>query len=330
MKRLSILVLAFAFMFAFSFGVLANGPLWTDNAGFDPATGEGWLRDAGTLEGWSDSNFETLDFKAQGTSEVVGIGVTVEGIDLDWEYPEDGRIGKGGEIEDAFDQRIDYTVVAFAEIPCVLKMNVFGNSGWAEGISIGTGSEVFVNKGLHDDGVPRAGAHFMLFDTRFGGVVDGDWNFIAVDAIDYAAGMAEDIYIHACDLWTADVWANVPFGFAVSSAGMGDFAGLADPLLIEMRYLERLGAGIVSRESDLPPYNGHDNDWDNDTDHENGVALMEAHGWAGDYVLDEDGVEVGQYPAGQNVHVNMQFRIPVTGAPAGRYQGEVTFSAYTI
>ena len=128
--------------------------------------------------------------------------------------------------------------------------------------------------------------------------------------------MAEDIYIHACDLWTADVWANVPFGFAVSSAGMGDFAGLADPLLIEMRYLERLGAGIVSRESDLPPYNG--------------VALMEAHGWAGDYVLDEDGVEVGQYPAGQNVHVNMQFRIPVTGAPAGRYQGEVTFSAYTI
>ena len=328
MKRLSVLVLVFAFMFAFSFGVLAEN-LWTDNAGTDPVTEAGWEIDQGTLENWSNSNFETLEFKAQGQSEEVGIGITVDGIKVDWDYPGSDNIGKGGDVDD-FDQSIDYTVVAFAEIPCVLKMNVFGNGGWVEGISIGSGSEVLFNKGLYmsdnENGevAPGNNSHFMIFDTDYGGIVDEDWNFMDLDAVDYAAGQADNAYINACDLWTVDVWANVPYGFGVSSTGMGNFAGLDDPISIEMRYLERLGAGIVSQESGLPPYN------DNDMDNGNDVIAANNNSWAGDYVLDEDGVEIGQYEAGQNAHINMQFRIPVAGAPAGRYQGEVTFSAYTI
>jgi hypothetical protein len=154
----------------------------------------------------------------------------------------------------------------------------------------------------------------MIFDPDYGGIVNEAWEFVELNAIDYATGQGAEAYINACDLWTADIWANVPYGFSVSSAGMGDFAGLADPLLIEMRYLERLGNGIVSQQSDLPPFD---------------MEVADGN-WSDNYVLDEDGEEIGQYNAGQNSHINMQFRVPLNGAPAGRYQGEVTFSTYTI
>ncbi len=323
MKRLSILVLAFAFLLVFSFGIMAEDTLWPDNAGTDPVGGAGWEIDVGTLEGWTDSNFEILEYQASGKSDVVGTGITVDGIKLQWSYPNTG-IGKGGEFEEDFIQRIDYTIVAFAEIPCVLKMNVFGNDGWADGISIGGVSDIDIDKGLYDEGDPGTKSHFMLFDTNYGGVVDVDWNFVEVTAVDYATGQAPGLYIHACDLWTADMWANVPFGFAVSSTGLSD--GVIDPFYIEMRYLERLGAGIVSSNSGLPPFEEEETVNGDSVD-----FLVQSNGaWSGDYTVDEDGQEIGQYDAGQNVHINMQFRIPVTGAPAGRYEGEVTFSTYTI
>src|SRR6056297_3931051 len=113
MKRLSILVLAFAFLLVFSFGIMAEDTLWPDNAGTDPVGGAGWEIDVGTLEGWTDSNFEILEYQASGKSDVVGTGITVDGIKLQWSYPNTG-IGKGGEFEEDFIQRIDYTIVAFA------------------------------------------------------------------------------------------------------------------------------------------------------------------------------------------------------------------------
>ena len=328
MKRILILVLAFAFLFTFSLSVLADEDvtLWPNNAGSDPETGNGWLIDVGTLVGWTDSNFEKLEYDASGKSEVVGTGITVDGIKLEWDYPGMGSIGKGGDVED-FEQSIDYTIVAFAEIPCVLKMNVFGNEGWADGISIGNNSEVDIDNGLYmsggdDEVAPGTKSHFMLFDTNYGGVVNGNWEFVEVSPVDYATGEAPNLYIHACDLWTADVWANVPFGFKISSTGLGDFAGLQDLIYIQMRYLERLGAGIVSSQSGLPPFDEPVNARD---------FLVQSNGaWSTTYTVDEAGEEIGTYDAGQNVHINMQFRIPVTGAPAGRYQGEVTFSTYTI
>ncbi len=323
MKRFSILVLALAFLFTFSFGVMADEHLlWTDNAGVDPMTEEGWLIDVGTLEGWSDSNFETLEYKTAGKSSVVGTGITVDGIKIDWTYPGSGFIGKGEDLvgDTRLDQTIDYTIVAYAEIPCVLKMNVFGNGAYAEGISIGDDSEVNINNGLYMAGegevAPGQNSHFMIFDPDYGGIVNADWEFMELSAIDYATGEAVGAYINACDLWTADIWANVPYGFSVSSTGLGNFAGLEDLLTIEMRYLERIGNGIVSQLSELPPYEED--------------IVSDNTEWAGDFMLDEDGVEIGTYDAGQNSHINMQFRVPVTGAPAGRYQGEVTFSTYTI
>lgn len=288
--------------------VAEQSVLWIDNSGFDPVTGENWKIDVGTLHGWQVSNFETLKYQTAGKSQVVGTGITVEGIKVDWEYPRTGFIGKGdGPVGNTrLDQSIDYTIVTFAEIPCVLSMDIFGNGG-----------------GINDDGFTVLNeeneipvSDLMLFSPSMGGIVDADWKFIEMDAVGYATGQAVGAYINACDLWSANLWANVPYGFSVSSAGLGYFDSLEDPLLIEMRYLEILGAGIISQEPGLSSYD------------ENVVSLNSD--WAGDYVLNEDGVEIGAYEAGQNVHINMQFRIPLTGAPAGRYQGEVTFSTYTI
>jgi hypothetical protein len=307
MKRLSILVLVLAFIFTFSFGALAD-VIWTDNAGNDPMTDEGWLIDAGTLEGWSDSNFETLEYNLTGKSQVVGTGITVEGIQVDWTYPGSAFIGKGEDLaggDTRLDQSIDYTVVAFAEIPCVLEMDIIGNGGWNNS----NGEVALLNE---ENDIPEG--DFMVFSPSVGGIVDAEWNFMEMNSVEYATGQGAEAYIHACDLWTANIWANVPYGFAVSSVGMSDFAGLEEPLLIEMRYLERLGNGIVSQQSDLPPFD---------------MEVADGN-WSDNYVLDEDGEEIGQYNAGQNSHINMQFRVPLNGAPAGRYQGEVTFSTYTI
>lgn len=283
--------------------------LWRDNAGFDPVTGEGWNIDVGTLYGWRDSNFETIEYQAAGKSQVVGTGITVNGIKVDWRYPGLGYIGKGGDLaggEGRLDQSIDYTVVAFAEIPCVLEMDIIGNGGWNNS----NGEVALLNE---ENDIPEG--DFMVFSPSVGGIVDAEWNFMEMNSVEYATGQGAEAYIHACDLWTANIWANVPYGFAVSSVGMSDFAGLEEPLLIEMRCLEILGDGIVSQESGTSPYD---------------VEVASNSNWSGDYVLNEDGIEIGTYEAGQNVHINMQFRVPVTAVPAGRYQGEVSFSTYTI
>ncbi len=295
LKRKMSLYLLLGILLCFYTAVFAEQDvLWLDNRGFDPATGEGWKIDAGTLVDWEESNFEALAYQACGKSEDVGTGITVGGIKLQWTYPGIDSIGKGIEGLD-LQQSLDYTIVARADISSSLRMNVFGYSG-----RNGVNNEfAFRSEG---DEISTDNNNFMLFDTDYGGIVDEDWNFVEVSAVDYATGEAPNLHIHASDLWTADLWANVPYGFTISSTGLGDSAGLEELLYIEMRYLE---------DEDL-------------------FQITQSNGWNGDFVLDEDGVEIGQYDAGQYVHINMQFRIPITGAPAGRYQGEVTFSTYTI
>jgi len=304
-NRKSILYLMLMIILCFSTAVAAGqNVLWPDNAGFDPLTGEGWVRNEGTLAGWSDSNFETLEYKAQGTSEVVGIGVTVEGIDLDWEYPH--NLGKGEDTGQAFDQRIDYTVVAFAEIPCVLTMNVFGNGSWVEAISVGDGSHVAF------DLPSEEGSHLMLFHPRLGGIVDSGWNFMADLGADAYTDSAVGKYLHACDLWTAEVWSNVPYGFTVSSEGLSNGEQVLD---LEMRFLQTaIPIGEPDNGNEIP------------------LEEIDLIGWSADFVLNAhpQGVEIGQFTAGFRAHVNMQFRVPLIGTLGGIYGGEVCFSSYTI
>ncbi|MFW6271281.1 MAG: hypothetical protein ACOC4G_14585, partial [Bacillota bacterium] len=51
--------------------------------------------------------------------------------------------------------------------------------------------------------------------------------------------------------------------------------------------------------------------------------------WSNVETLDDGGVTVGAYEAMDEAQVNMQFRIPFTGAEAGTYEGDVTFSMYS-
>jgi len=288
MKKLTILGLLVAFVLTFSLGAMAG----VENTGDDPLgeEGEGWIINEGSLEGWEDSNFETLNGSEMGTSEEVGTGITVEGIKVAWDAPSPEE-GKGDPVED-WDQEINYTIPAYAEIPCYLEMNLFGNGAYYNATNVG-------DNNIKDE---TNNNHWMLFDTNYGGVVDGNWNF--VDSGDFSP---EDIvdedadrYIQGCDIFTANLFANVPYGFDVSSEGLG----AENELPIQMR--------TTQGEIDIAENN-------NDID-----------AWSDTETLDADGNQVGTFDALEEAQINMQFRVPFDEVAAGVYEGDVTFSMYSM
>jgi len=292
MKKLVILVLAMAFVVSMSLGVMAG----VENTGDDPLAeeeGDGWIIDEGSLVGWTDSNFTTLSDTETGVSVEVGKGITVDGIKVAWDYPEEGSTGKEGPEDRDFDQEINYTIPAYAEIPCYLEMNLFGNGAYMEASNVGAENQSDIS---YDQ-------HWMLFDTDYGGVVDGNWNFVDSSDFDPADIVAEesDRYIQACDIFTANLFANVPYGFDVSSEGLGD----DNELPIQMRTNQQ---GI-----DISANNNNNID-----------------AWSAISTLDAAGVTVGNYNALEQAQINMQFRVPFDEVEAGIYEGEVTFSMYSM
>jgi len=300
MKKILILGLALMVIMTLSFTVIAaEGP---DDAyertGTDPLAESydaGWVIDVGSLEGWTSSNFETLSQQESGVSEIVGEGVTVIGTNVKWDGPSDVLpLSVVGPPEFDFEQVINYEVNAYAEIPCYLEMNIFGNGGWMKGKSIGQGAVTDVEAVTN---------HYMLFHTNFGGVLDEDWNFVEQGDHLYSSFSARDrndmpaLYIHACDLWTANLFGNVPYGFSVASAGLGS----SNQLPIHMRH-------VIQDELDFP-----DMDAFSSTD-----------------TLTADGVEIAQFAALHTAQINMQFRVPYANIAAGVYTGTVTFSMYSI
>ncbi|MFW6294825.1 MAG: hypothetical protein ACOC1M_03780 [Halanaerobium sp.] len=279
MKKLSILGLVLVFVMAFSFGAMAD----VENTGDDPLgeEGDGWIINEGSLEGWEDSNFESLSNYDSGESTEVGTGITVEGACAGDECP--GK--EPGEVDT--DQEINYTVSAYAEIPGYLEMNFFGNGAYMNATNLGE---------VNGDGYEN-NDHLMLFDTEYGGVVDGSWEFVDSGDLNPEDVIAEDseIYIQGCDIFTANLFANVPYGFSVSSEGLGN-----GELPIEMRALN----------GDL------DNNGEGD--------------WSATETLVDDGIEVGDYEALEEAQVNMQFRVPFNQVAAGVYEGDITFSMYSM
>ncbi|MFW5961386.1 MAG: hypothetical protein ACOC1M_03765 [Halanaerobium sp.] len=289
MKKIIIIFLGVVFVMTMSLGVMANGVNKEKSTGDDPLgkEGAGWIIDQGSLVGWSDSNFTTLSEYKDGVSVEVGRGITVEGIQVYWEGPnnEEGP-GKGEPAPRDFNQEINYTIPAYAEIPCFLKMNIFGN-GKPSAADSEAENEADIN---HDD-------HWILFNTDYGGVIDAEWNFVDnsdFNPADIAAENSER-YIQGSDLFTVNLFANVPYGFAVSSEGLGKENKIMLP--IEMR----------TYQGDL-----NNNDW----------TTTET--------LVDDGIEVGDYAALEKAQINMQFRVPFNQVAAGFYEGQVTFSMYSM
>ncbi|MFW6271282.1 MAG: hypothetical protein ACOC4G_14590 [Bacillota bacterium] len=175
MKKLSILGLVLVFVMAFSFGAMAD----VENTGDDPLgeEGDGWIINEGSLEGWEDSNFESLSNYDSGESTEVGTGITVEGACAGDECP--GK--EPGEVEDV-NQEINYTVSAYAEIPCYLEMNFFGNGAYMNATNVGSD-----NLENYDNG-----DHWMLFDTEYGGVVNENWEFVDNGDLEPSDVMDED------------------------------------------------------------------------------------------------------------------------------------------
>ncbi|MGM0438394.1 MAG: hypothetical protein ACQEQD_08985 [Bacillota bacterium] len=287
MRKLLVLSLALVFVMTFGLGVMAdNGTEPMAKTGDDPMAdvGDGWNINEGSLTGWTDSNFTILGDSTTGTSTVVGEGITVDGILVNWEYPdgEGNGAGKGdpSEIQD-FDQEINYTIKAFANIPCYLEMNVFGNGAYVNATNIGQGNTT--NAGSNN--------HWLLFDTSYGGVVDANWDFVAagdIDPSDIAEGTGER-YIQGCDVFSANLFANVPYQFKVYSDGLTK--GNAT-LPIEMRTTP------------------------DDT--------MSA--WSADNYLLSEGNSIGSFDAMEEAHINMQFRVPFNAVEAGYYEGDVVFT----
>ena len=274
--------MAMALVVGMSLGVMAD----VENTGDDPLgeEGAGWIINEGSLEGWENSNFVTLNESETDVSTEVGKGITVEGIKVAWEYPEQGSAGKGGPEDRDFDQEINYTIPAYAEIPCYLEMNLFGNGAYMEASNVGAENQSDISYGQH----------WMLFDTDYGGVVDGNWNFVDSSNFDPADIVAEesDRYIQACDIFTANLFANVPYGFDVSSEGLGE----DNELPIQMR-TQQEGLDISNASTET---------------------------------LDASGIQVGNYNALEQAQINMQFRVPFDEVEAGIYEGEVTFSMYSM
>jgi len=280
MKKLLVLSLALVFVMTFGMGVMAMD---LEATGDDPFGAEdaGWIQNVGSLEGWTASNFTTLNTGDSGISSTVGVGVTVQGIKLYWTYPSDAKGKAVGEGDSVFNQKINYKVNAFANIPCYLEMNVFGNGAYANATN--TGANNISSYG-------PVGRHYLLFDTNYGGVVDANWNFVASgDFVGQQAGR----YIQGCDIFTANLFANVPYTFHVSSPGL---AGLhnTDVLPIHMR-----------------------------TAHGNAMGAWSAG--AQDITV-AGGALAGTFAAMEDAHINMQFRVPFDAVKAGYYEGEVVFT----
>jgi len=279
MKKLLILGLALVFVMTFGMGVMAMD---LEATGDDPFGAEdaGWIQNVGSLEGWTASNFTTLNTGDSGISSTVGVGVTVQGIKLYWTYPSDAKGKAVGEGDSVFNQKINYKVNAFANIPCYLEMNVFGNGAYANATN--TGANNISSYG-------PVGRHYLLFDTNYGGVVDANWNFVASgDFVGQQAGR----YIQGCDIFTANLFANVPYTFHVSSDGLFGINN-SEVLGIQMRTAY-----------------GNNSAW--------GVSTQD--------ITDSSQTLAGSFGALDEAHINMQFRVPFDEVAAGYYEGEVVFT----
>ena len=234
------------------------------------ASWSGWVADEeGMFENYTASKFLNRfeSTRASGSSYVVVDGMTTTGTIRDNWGPQDGTI----------------TVRADAYIPCYLELELIGNRGYSKIKSIGPNADGTIYHGSN--------SVFMLFHPEMTGVLNADWEFINMAEASFSdIGPDRGVYIHACDLFKANIYGNVGYGFSVSAL---PFTGVGDHEFdMEVRY-----------------------------------TLDETNWSAGKSIGSE---EVGTFGALDRETVFMQFRVPFADVEAGKYTSTVTFAIYTI
>ena len=282
MKKMLILGLAFSLIMMFSVGIMAEtGP------GFDEREFETGV---GIFAGYDDANFDEIFISTRSVSHAHisnGGAVVVDGVTT------------SGSLSIPGDQEIKIEVPATAVIPCYLELELIGNAGYTKAKSIGSGAEGTVRHG--SDSV------LMLFDYQITGFMDEDWEFIDPEGGEFSSfgvnrGDRDPVYLHACDLYNANMYSNLPYGFQVSSTPLeGNEYG--DILPMQMRY-----------------------------------TFADSPGWTPTINVTNRSLDDGDDPANRLFKRNatveesvfMQFRVPFNNVAADRYEGKVTFMVWTI
>ena len=276
MKKMLTLGLVLAFMMMFTVGVMADAH--DAGSGFDEPNwsyGSGIFADYEAFENFFDSETDiAAEYKTITNARVTG---SLDEI-----------------LYDAGDQDGLIKINTLANIPCYLELELIGNAGYSKLKSLGAGSSGIVDRTEEN--------HWMFFDTNFGGLVNAEWESIGEgEAFSDIGPNNEDreIYIQACDMWTANLYANVDYGFSVSATPLSNGS---EELNIEMRHTE-LNVPGWTEAGVLPTAEPVDPDYD---------------------------YQVGTWDALEAATVYMQFRVPFDAVPAGAYEGDITFKVYSI
>ena len=284
MKKLFVCGLVVSLVMLFSVGVLAVDPLTGENFEIN----EGWYTNySNAQEILSDTWSET----ATGSSHVTVQGVTTSGNTPD--YNEGDFIGN---------QEINVTINTSALIPCYLEMELTGNAGYTHAKSVGVDAQANIDR--------RNESHWMLFNPEFGGLMDASWNLLGNADIN-SMGLGEGLFINACDMWNAKLFANIPYGFDVEATALSNGS---EEFNMDMRvagqYVDISGNGNGHGHGNQPNQNPIDN-----------FVEYSTLGTA----------NIGTYGALEDADIFMQFRVPFNDqVPAGQYDGDITFSMYSL
>jgi len=288
MKKLLTIGIVFALVLMLSAGVMAWEHLYSSDTELVPPDFANWYENY-----WNANELgaatQVLDLKGDDTY------TTIKGV-LTW---------RDDIVTDVDDQHINLKLDTIAMIPCYLEMELVGNAGYTKAKSIGAGAIVDYHK---------TGSHRMGFRPELGGFIDADWNFLGIDAEVIATSLDNEdfstlgpgVYIAACDMWTANLYGNVPYDFRVDATALSQ--GDRD-LFMDMRYLT---GSIINIEGF--------NDFGDDAIEVVGLGSGEN----GEY-------DFGEFEICTVNTVLMQFRVPFEEcAPAGLYHGTITFRMSTV
>ncbi|MFW6256892.1 MAG: hypothetical protein ACOC2O_02000 [Bacillota bacterium] len=284
MKKIIIFSLITAVVMMFSVGVLA------DQVGPDPITNEDFEIDQGWYKNYSDA--QDILSTTQEYTDIDTDYKTVEEVEVTGDVPDYGE-------EEIGDQKIKVKINTSALIPCYLEMELIGNAGLTKAKSIGAGEEANIDRTDEE--------HWMLFNPKFGGIMDEDWNLLADGDVEEYSSLGPDNnhYINACDMWTANLYANIDYGFKVDASPLVNINNDEYSLKMDMRVTNEEIIDISSTNTSGKEY----------------TDLGEA----------DIGEDLGDFDALEDTSLYMQFRVPFSSdVPAGQYDGDVTFCMYTI
>jgi len=261
MKKMMVLSLAVLLVLGFSLNVFAEGKPTPGVDDPEFKIGEGIFEN---YENFKNFTVEETDIK--GKYKVISGARTTGTV-------EEIKMEQG-------DQEVKVIINTLANIPCYIEMELIGNAGWSRGVSFGAGAEALMDR--------TGEQHWMLFHSDFGGFLNENWESVAQEDVNPGS----DLYLHACDMWEARIYANIDYKLDV----------IATPLE-HVEYDEEIQMDMRHTLEGAP-------NWDEENNLETAT--------------------IGPFNYLEENTVLMQFRVPFDDVPAGHYEGDITFRAYSI